>query len=241
MPSPTKESVQLPQNRNPQNLASKYFPEDPLSSKHILNLIIISTVAVVAFGIGFYSLYFHKPAPHLQNPESEEISPTSFPTGDPTGSWSTYTNKKYDYKIQYPQNFKPSFGLDPSYVHIEGQASDNGGHIDIIIDAGNIKKVSFPVENWVRNNFRNQTIQDVEIADTAALSVSLPHQSEFGSVQNYFFSRNNRVYFLSSNNLSNPPEVTLTNVEELSWQILSTFTFLDFKNSTPSPKLRISP
>lgn len=80
-------------------------PIEPLqNSVKRLTIFIVLFIIIVIFGIGTYFLGAKsQPAPTPQPTPLAVVQPT--PTPDPTADWKTYTNKKYNYLMKYPQNW----------------------------------------------------------------------------------------------------------------------------------------
>jgi len=66
--------------------------------------IVIILLALVLVAAGAY--YFGTKNKSVQAPTAS-VQPSANPvaTADPTVNWKTYTNKKYGYKFQYPENW----------------------------------------------------------------------------------------------------------------------------------------
>lgn len=67
---------------------------------------IYTVIAIVIYG-GLYYFYLGKQNPYSSNYSSPTTAktPTSVPTVDPTADWKTYNNSKYNYTVQYPDDW----------------------------------------------------------------------------------------------------------------------------------------
>lgn len=54
----------------------------------------------------------------LENTFNEKTTPTASPTPDPTANWKTYTNQKYKYSLDYPEEWVVEEGTESNIANV---------------------------------------------------------------------------------------------------------------------------
>jgi len=223
-------------------------PNSPAPSKIFIT--VLCAVLLLMIGIGSYVLGIRKSQTAIQNqqPTIPQSSPT--PISDDTANWKTYTNTDYGYELQYPPTWKieiPSntsgIGKESVFVNlisdtriVHEKIGNPPYSVGISIYDNSENKSITEIDKQVNTNitYQEETINAMKAYRIARLS------QQFDDLKIYY----QRVYlktkdknYVSMSFAPFNPDKPLANQEsqyKIFNQILSTFKFLDQKQTTSS-------
>lgn len=215
-------------------------------------LIVLGIVATLGIAGGAYYLGTNKaPSQPQQVNTSQTPQPSQIPspTSDETANWKTYTNTKYGYEIQYPQDkfidcsHGDYFALDFNYNALnETSCADGEGFRDISITAvdksyGTTATTKFP-ECWStkQEQVNVGSVVGTKYTNTRSNKDSCNTTQIAYARQNHILVDLNGVtlrIFLSEFGAYGNDQVKIVQIAE---QVLSTFKFLDSSDETTNWK-----
>lgn len=115
-------------------------PEKPKANFLMLGGIVLACFVLFGFG-GYYLGKQSSNSRQYPNNEQSQLGPTATPTTTPTSQqasnsvtdWKTYTNQKYNFSIQYPNDFKTNeitSQFDDTFVGITNQQTERERGVD---------------------------------------------------------------------------------------------------------------
>lgn len=233
-------------NQNQPNIPPvQPLPQTPITpsinwSKIILfiffGLIVVAGAVFAGIQIG------NKKTPNQQSiTKQPKIIPTQVVDNQST-NWKTYTDTKYEYQINYPDDWQKN-----ELALIVG--SQNGKEIDdnvvelssksiyrVIIDSEN-NEISMPLDKSINDLIiKNSNIfldknQSTKVAGLPTIAVD--SQNEGNNIVTYYFIYNNKAYSISTYT-SGQENYTFGEPAKIYNQILSTFKFTDSISSIPT-------
>lgn len=206
----------------------------PQPKKSLLVLILLSvSILIFAAVAGYFYLQSRSLRTQLASSPTPTSPPTPQPSIDPTATWQSYVNEKFNFSFTYPQGLVIYDGIQQvedrllvqNFEDKPGRASSDAD-FQIVVRVGNKGKMlleDYP-KVWEKE-FGKSNSENVTIDGVAAMK-GLSGQKG-SAVPTVWIAKDQYVYSIQ---LSTPNSKNANYFD----QILSTFQFLDEKNSNIS-------